>query len=135
MREALSNFISALSIHGSRTSTALFFFGSPIILSRRARFRDAHGHPGNPAHHLCFLRIREAPNLAWRIGIGDCAQVPFFQFTPATQVTFTELDEVNGAFELRPPNCGFHLPLIPVYLYERSGADERVHRVILEPDI
>lgn len=59
----------------------------------------------------------------------------FFQFAPATEVTFTELDEVNGAFELRTPNRGIDLPLIPVDMHKGSWTDERVHRVIGEGSV
>ena len=55
------------------------------------------------------------------------------QFTPATGVTVSKLDKINGAVEFVLPIPRLHLVLTGIDLDERPRTDQRIKRVILKP--
>jgi hypothetical protein len=55
-------------------------------------------------------------------------------FTPAADIFFAQLDKKNGSLVFVFPVNGKNLPLISVYLHDRTRPDERVHRIVVEPN-
>ena len=54
-------------------------------------------------------------------------------FTPATGIAVSKLDKIDRAVEFVLPIPCLHLVLMGINLDERSGTDQRIQRVILDP--
>jgi hypothetical protein len=58
----------------------------------------------------------------------------FSDFTPAADIFIAQFYEKNWSIVFVFPVDGKNLSLISVDLHDRTGPDERVHRIVIEPD-
>jgi hypothetical protein len=75
------------------------------------------------------------PCLSTRLRRGNEDQLASIQFAPTADVTVAEFDEIDRPIEFVLPVTSPDFSLTPVNLDERSWADVRVQRVVLDTDV
>src|SRR5579863_117103 len=106
------------------------------LTSRRWPFLDnTHGHARYPADDFGLRRIIEPAYVLVGLRVRNNHQLSAIDLTPTTSVARSEFHEVNRAIEFCCPFFGADFPLASVDLHQRTRADQRVERIILEADV
>lgn len=104
---------------------------------RFVRFEvDAAGAVANHStRNLRLSWISETPYTRRRRGMRDDQQLIALQFTPATRVRISQLNEVDRSFILVAPRVAGQFVLGRIDLEKSAGADHGIHREVGQPEM
>jgi len=96
---------------------------------------EPHCHGRHLPDDLGIGPILEFPHATWRKRVGEQKQLVVQEVTPGASIAVAQLHKINGAVEFGAPAKRLHLADAGIDLHEGTGAQQRVKREVLQPDV